>query len=67
MFIKQNDPIPIIKENPLLNIGVDDEESTEGGSSHTGTHSQYRTNYPMSIDPHALEDMFFKTLESILD
>ena len=60
MFIKRNDPKIINRAKPLDDIDkLDDDE----GSSDTGTHSQYRANYPVTFDPHALEDNFFKSLE----
>lgn len=45
-------------KNPIASELVDD------NSSDTGTHSQYRANYPIEFSPHALEENFFKSLES---
>ena len=59
MFIKQKGPV-LTKSNPL----EEDDQSIGDGSSDTGTHSQYRPNYPVNFDPHVLEDNFFKSLES---
>lgn len=59
MFIKQKGHV-VTKMNPL----DEDDQSIGDGSSDTGTHSQYRPNYPVNFDPHVLEDNFFKSLES---
>lgn len=41
-----------------------DNESIIEENSDTGTHSQYRANYPIEFNPQALGDNFFKSLES---
>ena len=58
MFIKQKTGGKTI--NQIANESLGEE------GSETGTHSQYRANYPIEFSHHALEDNFFKSLESNL-
>ena len=40
------------------------DHSFNEGSNESGSHSQYRANYPIEYNPHVMEDTFFKSLES---
>ena len=40
------------------------DHSFNEGSNDSGSHSQYRANYPIEYNPHVMEDTFFKSLES---
>ena len=53
-----------IKQRGAKTFNQIDTESAGEVSSDTGTHSQYRINYPIEFNPQALEDNFFKSLES---
>ena len=44
-----------------MDVNADSNSISRGSeNSDTGTHSQYRANYPISLDSRSLKDKFFK-------
>ena len=72
MFIKQRDVVTDKGNKLKAKAAANDNNLTPEGenqsiaddNSEAATRSIYRTNYPFEFNPHALEDNFFKSLES---
>lgn len=72
MFIKQRDVVTEKGSRMKAKAAAgdnnlppeEDNQSIGDDNSEAATRSIYRTNYPLEFNPHALEDNFFKSLES---